>query len=279
MRILVTLVTAGLLLFGNPLVAATLDRIKETSTLRIGYRTDAAPFSYKNAIGEASGYSVSLCQTIGLGLESMLGLERIRFEFVPVTTEDRFEAVDKGRVDLLCGATTATLSRRELVDFSIPTFVDGASVMFHQDGPNTFEKLKGRNVGVRGGTTTEESLRGTLKEIGVEANVVAVADHEKALEMLENRKLDAYFADRAILQYLIAGRQVTNLLVSPESFSIEPYALAMKRGDNDFRLAVDRALSAIYSSEAIVEIFRNTFGDIEPSEAVRMLYLISALPE
>ena len=279
MRKITSIALAAVLLASGPTLAGTLDRIAETGTLRIGYRADAAPFSYRNSIGDPSGYSVELCLTVGIGLEQMLGLERIRFEYVEVDTDDRFEAVDSGRVDLLCGATTVTLSRREQVDFSLPTFVDGASVMFRENGPSSFKDLAGRNVGVRANTTTESALLGTLKNLGIEANVVAVTDHDKALEMLEDGQLDAYFADRAILQYLIAGRRITAMRVSPENFSVEPYALALKRGDTEFRLAVDRALSAIYSGPPIVQIFRKSFGDIEPSDALRTLYLISALPK
>ena len=279
MRKFITLALATLLLATGPALAGTLERIKESGTLRIGYRVDAAPYSYKNSIGDPAGYMVNLCQTVGLGLEKMLGLENIRFEYITVGTDDRFDAVEAGRIDLLCGATTVTLSRREKVDFSLPTFVDGASVMFREDGPNSFAGLAGRKVGVRASTTTESALRNTLKKLELDATVVTVSDHEKALEMLEARQLDAYFADRVILQYLIAGRSVTALRVSPENFSVEPYALALKRGDNEFRLAVDRALSTIYAGRAIVEIFRNTFGDIQPSEALQTLYLISALPE
>ena len=279
MRMLTSLTLAALLLATGPVLAGTLDRIKETGTLRIGYRVDAAPYSYKNSIGDPAGYTVNLCQTVGLGLEKMLGIDTIRFEYIEVGTKDRFDAVEGGRVDLLCGATTATLSGREKVDFSLPTFVDGASVMYRENGPKSFKELAGRNVGVRANTTTERALTSTLENLELDANVIAVTDHEKALEMLEAGKLDAYFADRVILQYLIAGRSVTAMRVSPENFSVEPYALGLKRGDNEFRLAVDRALSVIYSGRVIVEIFRRSFGNIEPSEALRTLYLISALPE
>ncbi len=62
--------------------------------------------------------------------------------------------------------------------------------------------------------------------------------------------------------------------------SMEPYALAMRRGDEDFRLAVDRALSQIYRSGAIVPIFNKTFGDkARPSQILQTLFSVSALPE
>jgi len=61
---------------------------------------------------------------------------------------------------------------------------------------------------------------------------------------------------------------------------VEPYALALARGDSDFRLAVDRALSRIYRSGEIAAVFARTFGDqMQPSDTLKTLYLISALPE
>ena len=62
--------------------------------------------------------------------------------------------------------------------------------------------------------------------------------------------------------------------------TIEPFALAMQRGDGDFRLAVDRALSHIYRSGEITRIFVNTFGNKErPTPTLQALYMIATLPE
>ena len=67
--------------------------------------------------------------------------------------------------------------------------------------------------------------------------------------------------------------------MAEDYYSFEPYALAMQRGDHDFRLLVDRTLSRLYRTGAIVRIFRNSFGNAEPSEVLRSLYLVNALPE
>ena len=96
MRKFITLALATLLLATGPALAGTLERIKESGTLRIGYRVDAAPYSYKNSIGDPAGYMVNLCQTVGLGLEKMLGLENIRFEYITVGTDDRFDVESTG---------------------------------------------------------------------------------------------------------------------------------------------------------------------------------------
>jgi len=261
--------------------AATLDRIKSTGEFKIGYRDDAVPFSFKTAIGEAAGYSVDLCRAVAAHAKQTLGLAELKVTYVPVTAEGRFDAIRDGRVDLLCGATTATLGRRKMVDFSIPVFVDGASVLYRADGPGGFEALAGKSVGVRAGTTTENALDITLKRLGIDVQVVAVDDHQDGLAKLEAGTISAYFADRAILLFLAAGSTKPEMLkLSQRYYTYEPYALAMLRGDDEMRLLVDRALSRLYRSGAIEGLFAGSFGPgAKPSEPLKMLYLINALPE
>ena len=70
------------------------------------------------------------------------------------------------------------------------------------------------------------------------------------------------------------------LRVAEQVLTLEPYALALRRGDNDFRLAVDRALSRIYRSGEIVEIFSALFWkNFDISPALQALYQVSGLPD
>jgi ABC-type amino acid transport substrate-binding protein len=96
--------------FANPALAAgTLDKIRQSGKLALGYRNDAQPFSYRDESGNAAGFSVALCQAVADGLKADLGLANLSVEWVPVTIDDRFSAVQQGKVDLLCGADTETL--------------------------------------------------------------------------------------------------------------------------------------------------------------------------
>ncbi|MCG8545491.1 MAG: amino acid ABC transporter substrate-binding protein [Alphaproteobacteria bacterium] len=274
-------VAAATVMLVSTAAAGTLDRIRESGVLKIGYRHDAQPFSFKNKIGEPAGYTVGLCRAVAESIKTTTGLTALAVEYIPVTTEDRFEAVTAGKVDLLCGATTATLSRRELVDFSIPVFVDGASVLLRADGPQTFGDLDGKKVGVRAATTTEEALRNTVRDLGINVETVTVEDHHDGLDKLLKNEISAYFADRAILFFLAAeSGNADKLKLSKQQFTYEPYALALRRRVSDFRLSVDRALSSLYRSGKIVTIFASAFGaGAKPSGELRTLYRVSALPE
>lgn len=280
MRILVAVCAAVYVLIAGHAQADVLARLSQGEPLRIGFREDAAPFSYRNDLGNPVGFSIELCGVIVRDLKKELNLPDLLVKFVPVGAEDRFTAIQDGTIDLLCGATTATLSRRELVDFSIPTFIDGASVLYRKDGPADFESLSGQKVGVRGGTTTETALRKALADLKVDAEVVSVNDHKDGLKMLEQGDLAAYFADQGILLFLLlnSGAQ-DRLWLSGRFFTREPYALALPRGDDDFRLFVDRSLSRLYRDGEIGTLFTKSFGMAKPSQLVEALYLISALPE
>ena len=280
MRILGVFCAAIWVLIAGHAEADVLARLSQGEPLRIGFREDAAPFSYRNDLGNPVGFSIELCGVVVRDLKRELDLPDLLVEFIPVGAEDRFEALQDGTIDLLCGATTATLSRREIVDFSIPTFIDGASVLYRKDGPADFESLSGHRVGVRGGTTTETALRAALAELSVDAEVVSLSDHKDGLEMLERGELSAYFADQSILLFLLlkSGAQ-DRLWLSGRFFTREPYALALPRGDDDFRLFVDRSLSRLYRSGEIGGLFTKSFGMAKPSQLVEALYLINALPE
>lgn len=260
--------------------ADVLQSLRDGGKLRIGYRTEAPPFSYRNEIGEPAGYTVDLCRAVAAVLGKRLQ-RRLSLVYVPVTAKNRFDAVRSGKIDLLCGATTETLSRRRLVQFSVSTFVTGASVIYRRDGPDSFDALAGRPIGVTAGTTTERDLMDTLRKLSIRAEVVHVRDHAAGLEALRSGMIDAYFGDRAILMALMskAKESLVPLRISDRHFSVEPYALAMPLGNDRFRDEVDWALSYIYKSGEFRKIFRNTFGDTEPSDFMKVLVVINALSE
>ena len=261
--------------------AGTLDTLKQAKTIRLAVRDDAPPFSYKDKSGQPAGYMVDLCRAVAKHLAADLSLDDLKIAYVSVTATDRFDAIAGGKADLLCEPTTETLARRAKVDFSIPTFVDGASVMLKGADPVPFESLAGKRIGVLGGTTTEQELHDTLAAANLKADVVLTRTHEEGVDKLKAGDIAAYFADRSILSYLVtASSEADKLRVADQYLSVEPYALALPRGDDDFRLAVDRALSHIYKSAEIGTVLTATFGaNAPPTDMLKTLYVISALPE
>jgi len=272
--ILVSLLT--LAIAAGPAAAQTIERLRETGELRLGYRTDALPLSFVDGAGLPAGYTVEVCKEVGEKLRAALELDELALAWVPVTPEDRFASVTEGRVDLVCGADTVTLERREIVDFSLPTFVDGAAVLMLRGAEPDLTELAGKRIGVRGATTTEDALRATLFDQGMQAEVVLFDDHAAGRDALAAGDIAAYFGDQSILVGLIqTSAAPETLMLSTEMLTVEKQALAMPRGDDAFRLAVDRALSELYISGRMQEILEEALPGIEPGLALRALFLIA----
>ena len=276
-----SLAAAGAALALGSTSAGTLDKVRQDKALRIAYRDDAPPFSFTDQAGLPAGFMMDLCRSVAKHIGEQLNVGDLKIAYVLVTAANRFDAIENGKADLLCEPTSATLSRREHVDFSITTFVDGASLLVAGDGPGDFGALAGKKIGVLGGTTTEQSLKDTLASANITAEIVPAKTHLEGLAMLDKGEIVAYFGDRAILSYLASkSSDPSKLRLADNYFSLEPYALALAHGDEDFRLAVDRALSHIYRSGEIAQVFAHTFGaEMQPSDTLKTLYLVSALPD
>jgi ABC-type amino acid transport substrate-binding protein len=152
-RLVSVAVAAAALTLGS-VAAGTLDAVKQAKTIRLAVRDDAPPFSYKDKTGQPAGFMVDLCRAVVKHLTDDISLGEVKIVYVAVTAADRFDAIRDGKADLLCEPTSETLSRRGQVDFSIPTFVDGASIMVKGGGPSEFGELAGKKIGVLAGTTT-----------------------------------------------------------------------------------------------------------------------------
>jgi polar amino acid transport system substrate-binding protein/glutamate/aspartate transport system substrate-binding protein len=272
---------AAFYLLSGAAAGGVLERAKETGELRIGYRTDAQPFSAKSEQGIAQGYSVDLCRAVARETAGVVGRPELRLVEVEVTVDDRFESVRDGRVDLLCEATTVTLTRRAEVDFSLPIFATGATLAYRKDGPARFEDLTGQKVGVLGGTTTEDGLGAALEKAGIAANVVEVASHADGVARLASGELAAYFGDGAILLYnLVQSPHKDRLRLADVVLSFEPYALALPKGDGDFRLTIDRTLARLARSGDVLTLFERNFGaGANPSELIRALWMLNQIPD
>jgi ABC-type amino acid transport substrate-binding protein len=259
----------------------TLKKIRDTKTITLAYRVDALPFSYEEN-KQPAGYSVELCKRIVASLEQQLKVQPLQVKWIPATVQNRLELVRKGQADLECGATTATLSRMEVVDFSSPVFVDATGLLVRKAaGATSLSGLAGKRIAVIEGTTNQKALESALKTALVSATVVTVKSRDEGVAAIEAGKADAFAGDRVLL--LGQGGNVkdpTQYELLGDELGYEPYALVLPLGAHAFRLAVNRALSQIYSSGAIVEVFHRAFGpNAKPSGALAVMYRLNAYPE
>ena len=258
-----------------------LKKIKESQSIAVAYRTDAAPFSFEDS-KQAVGYTVDLCRRVVGALEQQLGVKELKIRWVPVTVQNRFDTIAKGQADLECGASTVTLGRMKEVDFSSFTFVDGTGILVKASlSAKGIGDLGGKKIGVIAGTSNERALNEALKSRVINATVVPVKTRDDGLAQLESGAIDAFASDRVLLIGLAAkAADQKSLALLTDALSFEPYAIALPRGDWQMRLAVNTALANIYRSSAIGEIYGRWFGAFgRPGPVIEMTYLFGALSD
>lgn len=264
-------------------LAGTLDQIKKSGEIRIGYRTDAPPLAFNDASGQAAGYSVDLCKRIATAVKEDLKLADLKITFVPLTSADRLDAIVKNKADIECGATTVTLSREEKVDFTLMTFVTGGSLLSLADsGINGLSDVAGKSVAVVTGTTSETALKNALTKNLIDAKVVAVASREEAMKQLDAKQVGAFASDQVVLiGQIIQSADPKKYSLAHELFSYEPYAFVVRRDDSAFRLAANRALAQVYRTGQIEQLYGRWFGraGIKPSPVLTAMYALQSLPE
>jgi ABC-type amino acid transport substrate-binding protein len=263
-------------------LSGTLKKIKTSGTFTIGYRESSPPFSFIGTDKRPIGYSIDLCMNVASAIQKQLGMTDLKLKWVPVTIESRIQMVTQGKVDIECGSTTASLSRREKVDFSLMTFVDGGSLLTTSDANlRGLSDLTGKRIAIVPGSTTEKSLAEFLKKEFIVVQWVRVKDHSEGFAALEKGEAEAYASDRGILIGLaVTSKDPKRFALANFVFSYEPYGFIVRRNDADFRLAVNRALAALYRSGEVLPIYDRWFGAFgKPSPELQAMYLLNGLPE
>jgi ABC-type amino acid transport substrate-binding protein len=248
----------------------------------MGYLAGSAPFSSVDANRQPQGYSVDLCREIASGIRAQLGLAGLETRWVELTIQNRLEAVRSGRVDIECSTTTWTLGRQKEVDFSLITFVDGGSILTRvESDTGRLADFGGKRIAVITGTTTEKVLKASLEQRAIRAEVVTVKTRDAGLQLLDQRKVDGFASDRIVLiGVVLATPTQAAFKLLDEDFSVEPYALALPRGDHEFRLAVNRVLARLYRTGGIEKIYSQWLGKIgSPSLLLSAAYFIQGLSE
>jgi len=273
---------AGLSSGAAAAASPTLDRIKETGVITFGYRDNAVPFSYKDREGRVRGYSVELCMLVAGAIQKELALPELKIEWLPVEASNRLDYVTSGKVDAVCGTTTITLSRMKTVDFSLPIYVDGGSVLVRAKSKLArLADLKDKRIAVISGTTTAEELVRGLNAIAAPGVLVPVKNGAEGMAMLTKGTVDAYAADRVVLAYLkLRAPDPKAFAFVTGDFSFEPFGLPLRRDDPDFKVAVNRALANIYRTGDIDGIFQRWLGALGiPGPLLHAMFYLNALPE
>ncbi|MBV8617285.1 MAG: amino acid ABC transporter substrate-binding protein [Curvibacter sp.] len=245
----------GLLSVGPAGAAGTLDKVRSSGELVIGYRVDAVPFSY-SLPGQTQpvGYAIDLCRSFADALRKELKLPALQVRYLAVDNRERFPALVEGRIDLECANTTNTRERREKIGvaFTIPHYIAGTRMMVRADsGIQRLDDLQGKTVVTTRGTTSVGILQQKDRELGLRLQIQECDEDKQCFERLSRKQADAYMMDDILLYSFRAASP------TPEAFSvvgkfmsIEPLAVMMRKDDPAFKKVIDtEMLRLIYERE------------------------------
>lgn len=266
----------------SPVAAeGVLDKLRAGAPLRLGYRLDARPFSYRDESGKPAGYSVTLCERLLDALKSEPGLSGATAAWVPIPAADRFQVVERGQVDIFCGADSVTPERKNQVAFSIPIFPGGIGALIRSEssaalrdvlmGRDNTPNVESRDAAIRTlqmraftavtRTTSEAWLRSRIKDFGTSAFVMPVDTFDIGVDQLMNNKTDAFFAERAMLLDAVRRHpSARSLAVVDRFYTQESLALSLPKGDDAWRQFADRTLGRIYASDEVSKVYGTWFG-------------------
>jgi ABC-type amino acid transport substrate-binding protein len=258
------LITLTVVLAAGPSIGApasaetTLEKISRTGILTIGTRTGSPPFGFINDKKEWVGFSIDLVeQALVPALSKKLG-KPIKVEKKESTPATRIPLLLANAVDLLAETMTDTPERRTQVDFSITFFLTGAQFLVKKGSPITgLESVVTKRVAVVRGTTTARHIR----EMAPTANVREFPDQLAAFQALAQGQVDTYTNDGIQLAGLKAkAPKPDDWDVVGTFYSSEPYAMAMRKNEADFKELVDSALKQTIASGRYFDFYEKWFG-------------------
>ncbi len=258
--------------------SGTLQKIKDSGTIVVGYRDSSIPFSYiADDPNQPMGYAHDLEMKVVEAVKQELNMPDLNVRYNLITSQTRIPLVQNGTVDFECGSTTNNEERQEQVAFSNGFFEIGTRLLTKTDsGITDFADLSGKTLVTTAGTTSERYIRQYNDDNQMDTNVISAKDHGEGFLMLENGRADAFMMD----DVLLAGEKAKaknpdewTIVGTPQSFEI--YGCMMRKDDAEFKAVVDKALADVFSSGEINAIYDKWFLNPIPPKNVNLNFEMS----
>lgn len=224
-------------------------RIEKTKVLNVAFEGTYPPFNFMNDSNEFQGFDVDISNEIA----KRLGVEA---NFIATKWDGLIGGLKANKFDIIIGQMTVTEERKKSVDFTDPYVVTG-SVLVTREETNDISKLediKGKKVGVGGGTTFEEVANSVD---GAEVKLYkSVSDY---LEDLKNERLDVIINDQLLISYNIKENNLP-IKIASDIVNKDEIGMAINKGNEDFVKKVNTALSNMKADGTYNEIYKKWFG-------------------
>lgn len=247
---------------GTPEASGLLSEVIERGVLRVSNTQASPPWSLLDENNEPAGYDVDVAHEIA----RRIGVDNV--EFIQGTFQNFIPGVQTGTFDIVIAGQTVTDERKEQVDFSLPYQVNGVAI-FVQPGNEAIQgeaDLAGKRIGVTAGSTQEDFVRENIPD----AEVLTYENATLALRDVALGRADAALFSRFVGAYL-AEQNDLDVVPTPELLNSEVNAMSFRKGEADFKAAVDRALVNMIEDGTLTEISRRWLGGLDMVEELRTL--------
>ncbi len=248
-------IIAGLmgLSFGATQVQAgpTLDAVKARGMVKCGISGEAPGFSAPDSKGVMRGLDADICRAIAA---AVLG-DANKVQFVPLSTQARFPALQSGEIDLLNRTATMTFTRDTSLGllFAPVVFYDGQGLMVaKKSGIKTAKELNGATICVQPSTTTELNLSDYFRANNLKFTPVVIESLDQIRQAFFAGRCDASTDDRSSLA---SNRTIApnpdDYEILPETISKEPLAPVIRQGDDQWMTIVRWTIFALIDAEEL----------------------------
>jgi general L-amino acid transport system substrate-binding protein len=230
-----------------------LDAVKARDVLNCGTGTGTAGYYMPDSQGKWRGLAVDICRAVSAAIFG----DAEKVKYVPLTSQQRFTAIQSGEVDMLVGNATWTLTRDTALglDFTGVYYYDGQSFLVPKKlGVKSARELNGATVCVAPGTTTELNLADYFRANKMTFKPVVIEKVDEVRAAFFAGRCDVYTTDASSLAATRAAnvpppRTFDDFLILPEIISKEPLGPVVRHGDNQFADIVRWALYAMVEAE------------------------------
>jgi len=236
----------------------TPEKISRTGVLTIGTRTGSPPFAFINKQNEWVGFSIDLVEQAIVPLVADKLGKPIKVEKKESTPQTRIPLLTSNAVDLIAGTMTDTRSRRESVDFSLTFFATGAQFLVKKGiRIKEIQDIAGKRVAAQQGSTNARIIRERVPK----AVLREFPDQPTAFQALAQGQVDVYTNDGIQLAGLKAkAPNPAQWQIVGDFYSYEPYGMAMRKNESDFRHLVNVGLMEAIESGKYFELYDKWFG-------------------
>jgi general L-amino acid transport system substrate-binding protein len=246
------LLLCALLVATPALAQSTLDNVRSKGYVQCGVNTGLAGFSLPDSKGVWRGIDVDVCRAIAA---AALG-DASKVRYTPLTSQQRFTAIQSGEVDVLARNTTWTLSRDTSLglNFVGVNYYDGQGFMVHRKlNVKSARQLDGATVCVQPGTTNELNLADYFRANKMKFKPVVIEKLEEVLNAYFAGRCDAFTTDQSGLIALRGSRvpRPEEHVVLPEIISKEPLGPAVRHGDDRWFDVVKWSMFAMVEAEEL----------------------------